>query len=139
MLGFPASSAQVTFPGLPYGMPTHILKTRVCWRSSSNILKTLALGWGSFGFEYKISIVCWLLAVLEKPKSCRVSKPSVCTSCFPGSDSNSFSGSAARAVSAGVRSKDLAHQLDSPTCEHMEGLTPVTRSSWKPQKREKTH
>lgn len=63
-------------------MPTHILKICVCWRSSSNILKTLALGWDSFGFEYKIRIVCWLLVTLEKPKSCHVSKLSVSTSSF---------------------------------------------------------
>lgn len=72
-LGFPASSAQVTFPWLPYRMPTYIPKISVCWRSSSNILETLALGWDSFGLEYTISIVCWLLVILEKPKSCHVS------------------------------------------------------------------
>lgn len=73
-LGFCASSAQVTFPWLHYRMPTYILKICVCWRSSSNILKTLDLGWDSFEFEYKISIVCWLLVILEEPRTCHVSK-----------------------------------------------------------------
>lgn len=86
-LCFSASSAQAAFPRLPYGMPTYILKICVCWRSSSNILETLALGWDSFGFEYKIIIACWLLVILEakekkKPKSCQVSKLSVSVSSF---------------------------------------------------------
>ena len=59
--------AQVTFPGLLYRMSTYILKICVCWRPSPNILKTLTVGWDSFGFEYKPSIVCWLLVIPDKP------------------------------------------------------------------------
>lgn len=120
--------AQVAFPGLPYRMSTYILKICVCWRPSSNILKTLTLGWDSFGFEYKITIVCWLLVILETPDSCHVSKLPVCMSYFPGSDSTSFTESTACNVFVGIQNKDLAYQLDSPMCEHVEGLTPVTYS-----------
>lgn len=126
-LGFPASSAQVTFPWLPYRMPTYIPKISVCWRSSSNILETLALGWDSFGLEYTISVVCWLLVILEKPKSCHVS--SCLHELFPGSDSMVSGESSACTVSAGTHNKGLPHQLDSPMCQHVEVLAPITCSS----------
>jgi len=52
----------------------------------------------------------------------------VCVSDFPGSDSTSFTESTALSVSVGIQNKDLAHQLDSPMREHVEGLNLVTYS-----------
>lgn len=122
-------------------MPTYILKICVYRRSSSNIQKILALGWDSFGFEYKISIACWLLVILEakekkKLKSCHIYKLSVSMSSFQAVTALSLL-KALLALSAGVQNKDLAHQWDSPMREHGEVSAPILCSSQQSQKKKR--
>lgn len=69
-----------------------------------------------------MSVVCWLLSFL------RSQIVAMSPSCLSDFSNPSFMGSATPNVSVGIQNEDLVCQLDSPMCEGVEGLTPVTCS-----------